>query len=48
MDIQDSILSLTNYELINELKCDWIDTANGIGGGLLVNAKSGLMILPYF
>ena len=45
-DIQDSILSLTNYELINELRCDRRDTANGIGGGLLVYAKSGLMILP--
>ena len=45
-DIQDSILGLTNYELINELRCDRRDTANGIAGGLLVYAKSGLMILP--
>ena len=39
-------LSIENYELMTDLKRDRNDTANGIGGGLLVYARNGLAVLP--
>ena len=42
----DANLSIPNYQLETELRKDRSDTANGIGGGLLVYSKIGLKILP--
>jgi hypothetical protein len=37
---------LDGYDLITDLRKDRSDTTNGIGGGLLVYARKGLVILP--
>jgi len=34
------------YEIIEELRRDRSDTANGIGGGLIVYVRDGLVVLP--
>ncbi len=44
--IADSYLSINGYQLQPELRVDRSDTANGIGGGLLVYSRDGLDILP--
>jgi hypothetical protein len=44
--ISDSYLSINGYQLQPELRVDRSDTANGIGGGLLVYSRDGLNILP--
>ncbi len=44
--IGNAALSLENYKLETELRKDRCDTANGVGGGLLVYAKNNLQILP--
>lgn len=44
-NISESVLRICNYELISDLRCDRQDTANGIGGGLLVYARKGLVVL---
>ena len=43
--ISDNILNIDGYELISDLRRDRNDTTNGIGGGLLVFARKGLVIL---
>ena len=42
----NATLAIPGYQLETELRTDRIDTANGIGGGLLVYIKLGLRILP--
>ena len=44
--IPDAALSINNYVLETDLRRDRNNTANGVGGGLLVYAKPGLKILP--
>ena len=44
--IPDAALNLQNYALETDLRRDWTDTKNGVGGGLLVYAKTGIRILP--
>ena len=44
-NISDNILNIDGYELISDLRRDRNDTTNGIGGGLLVFARKGLVIL---
>ena len=39
--IPDAALNLQNYALETDLRRDWADTKNGVGGGLLVYAKTG-------
>jgi len=45
-NIDNAALQLSGYDLNPELRCDRADTANGIGGGLLVYSRTGLEILP--
>ena len=48
--VPDSALSINNYVLETDMRKDCAesaDTTNGVGGGLLVCAKTGLKILPY-
>lgn len=45
-NVSDNVLKLCNYDLNCELRKDRNDTSNGIGGGLLVYARKGLVILP--
>jgi len=44
--ISDAFLSIPGFQLQPELRVDRKDTANGIGGGLLVYSRDGLDILP--
>ena len=39
-------LNIHGYELLTDLRRDRHDTANGIGGGLIVYARNGLAVLP--
>ena len=39
-------LNINGYELLMDLRRDRSDTANGIGGGLIVYARNGLAVLP--
>ena len=39
-------MRLPGYELQTDLRRDRQDTNNGVGGGLLVYAKQGLVVLP--
>ena len=39
-------LNMDNFELVTDLRKDRSDTANGIGGGLLVYVRNGLTVLP--
>ena len=43
--ISDATLALPGYQLETELRRDRADTANGLGGGLLVYTKAGIKIL---
>ncbi len=45
-DIQNALLKLPGYELIQDLRRDRSDTHLGIGGGILVYAKNNFSILP--
>ena len=45
-DITNSYLNLNGYFIDPDLRVDRLDTANGIGGGLLVYCKNGLNIIP--
>jgi hypothetical protein len=45
--VQNASLAIENYKLETELRKDRSDTANGIGGGLLVYSKQDTKILPY-
>ena len=45
--VPDAALSINNYVLETDMRKDHADTTNGVGGGLLVYAKTGLKILPY-
>ena len=45
-NIANNVLSLNGYNLSTDLRQDRRDTNNGIGGGLLVYARNGLVILP--
>ena len=45
-EITNAMLSLQGYNIENELRKDRCDTNNGIGGGLLVYAKEGMIIRP--
>jgi len=45
--VQNASLTIENYKLETELRRDRSDTANGIGGGLLVYSKQDTKILPY-
>ena len=45
-EINDNVLKVCGYELNSDLRKDRCDTNNGIGGGLLVYARKGLVILP--
>ena len=44
-DITAAFLQLPGYELIPDLRKDREDTVNGVGGGLLVYARNGLVVL---
>jgi hypothetical protein len=44
--VGNAALSLENYKLETELRKDRCDTANGVGGGLLVYSRDNLQILP--
>ena len=44
--VTNAALALENYKLETELRKDRCDTANGVGGGLLVYSKDNLQILP--
>jgi len=44
--ISDAYLAIPGFQLQPELRVDRMDTANGIGGGLLVYSRDGLDILP--
>ena len=41
-----SMLNISGYNLDPELRVDRADTLNGIGGGILVYAKNGLILKP--
>ena len=43
--ISDANLGLVGYELQHELRSDRTDTANGIGGGLVVYSRTGVEVL---
>ncbi len=43
-NISDSFLSIDGYELQTDLRMDRIDTAQGRGGGLLVYARTGVVV----
>ena len=45
-EISNSLLNIKGYYIDPDLRADRKDTANGIGGGLLVYCKEGLDILP--
>jgi len=45
--IENAALTIENYKLETDLRKERCDTANGIGGGLLVYAKQDIQILPY-
>ena len=42
--ISNAMLHIDGYSLNEELRCDRKDTANGIGGGLLVYSKNCITI----
>ena len=42
----NATLNIKGYELQQNLRRDRNDTTNGIGGGLLVYTRDGLVILP--
>ena len=44
--ISDAMLNIPGYYIENELRKDRSDTANGIGGGLIVYAREGISIRP--
>ena len=44
--ISNATLTLPGYQLEPELRTDRADTANGLGGGLIVYTRIGLKILP--
>jgi hypothetical protein len=44
--IENTALALENYTLEIDLRRDRCDTANGVGGGLLVYSKQAMKILP--
>ena len=43
--ISDNIIKIKGYEIVTDLRKDRADTTNGIGGGLLVYARTGLVVL---
>ena len=43
--ISDANISISGYELQQDLRTDRNDTANGIGGGLVVYSRNGLEVL---
>jgi hypothetical protein len=45
INVTNAYLKVPGYELQPDLRIDRSDTANGIGGGLLVYAKEGLNVL---
>jgi hypothetical protein len=45
-NVTSAYLSVPGYDLQPELRKDRADTANGIGGGLLVYVRNGLTVLP--
>ena len=45
-NICNSILNIEGYNLEQELRIDRTDTVNGIGGGILVYSKPGIIIKP--
>ena len=45
-DTTNAFLNVPGYYIDPDLRLDRIDTANGIGGGLLVYIKDGLDVLP--
>ena len=45
-NINNAAIRLVGYEVIPDLRCDRLETAGGIGGGLIVYAKDGLQIIP--
>jgi len=45
-NVNDAYLALPGYHLQPDLRADRLDTANGIGGGLLVYSRDRLTILP--
>jgi hypothetical protein len=44
--IDNAALAIENYKIVTELRKDRCDTANGVGGGLLVYSRESLQILP--
>ena len=45
-NIQNSLLEIENYYIEPNLRFDRCDTVNGIGGGVIIYARNGLVILP--
>jgi len=45
-EISNSLLSIPGYSIDPNLRTDRLDTANGIGGGLLVYVKTGITVVP--
>lgn len=45
-NVSDSMLNLDGYNLEPDLRVDRADTLNGIGGGLLVYTRKGIVIKP--
>jgi hypothetical protein len=45
-EISNSFLQIQGYDLQPELRMDRADTTAGVGGGLLVYGKQGLLIMP--
>jgi len=46
-ELPDAFFSLPGYKLQTDLRKDREDTANGVGGGLIVYTRTGLVILPF-
>ena len=44
--ISNAMLSIPGYNLDPELRIDRIDTTNGIGGGIVVYSREGLIVKP--
>ena len=42
----NGMLNIEGYNVEPELRIDRVDTANGIGGGLLVYSKKGIVLKP--
>ena len=44
--INNAAVSIGGYEIVPDLRCDRQETTGGVGGGLLVYVKEGLVVVP--